>query len=278
MADLPEWPGEMGRTWARHHAATDRQLAEVGAALIDRLAPRPGERLLELGCGAGGFALSLAAAVGPAGRVTGIDVSPDLVAVARERAAGTCTVEIHLADAAHRPMTPGAHDALVSRHGCMFFEDPAAAFANLRRGLVPGGRVALSAFASPADNPWASVPADAAAGVLGPADPPAPGVPGPFAWAEPRVFETALAEAGFRDITHETRAVGFTLALGDDPDPVQRAVAMVLTIGPVARRARLAGDGAADRLRPVLRDALAPYLAEGAVRLPARIRLISARA
>jgi len=278
MPDLIEWPGDMGRIWACHHAATDRQLAEVGAALIDHLAPRRGERLIELGCGAGSFALSLAEAVGPTGRVTGIDISPDLVAVARARTAEMPGVEILEADAAHHPLTPGAHDALVSRHGCMFFEDPAAAFANLRRGLVPGGRVALSAFAPLADNPWATVPAEAADPVLGPADPPVPGVPGPFAWAEPRVFETALADAGFRDIAHETRAVGFTLALGDDPDPVERAVEMVLTIGPVARRARLAGDGAADRLRPVLRAALAPYLADGAVRLPARIRLISARA
>lgn len=278
MAEEPGWPGEMGRIWAGVADAMDRQLAGVGEALLSRLAPCPGERVIDLGCGGGATVLGVAEAVGPGGRVTGLDVSPDLAALARARTAHLPQVEILETDAARHPLPPGSHDALVSRHGCMFFEDPAAAFAALRRALRAEGRIALSAFAAPGENEWARIPGEAAARVLGPAEPPAPGTPGPFAWAEPETFRAPLAAAGFRDIAWEARDVSFPLGAGDDPDPVERACDLVLTLGVVARRAREAGGDAKERLRPALRDALAPHVRDGWVRLGARIWLVTARA
>jgi hypothetical protein len=158
----------------------------------------------------------------------------------------------------------------------MFFDDPVAAFANLRRGLRPGARVAMSAFGPLAQNPWATVPAAAVARALGPAAPAPADGPGPFAWAEPETFRAVLAAAGFREIAWDGRDVSFALGAGDDPDPVARACAMALRIGVVARR--LSAEDAPARARAVaaLSEAFAPHVRDGWVRLPARIWLVAA--
>ena len=160
----------------------------------------------------------------------------------------------------------------------MFFDDPPAAFANIRRALVPGARVAMSAFTGLAENPWAAVPLRAAERALGPAPAMERGSPGPFAWAEPEVFETALKGAGFRSIAWEAQTVGFTLGAGDHPDPVERACDIVLSIGMVARRVMTEGGDASERVRPLLREELSPHVRDGWVRLGAKIWLVTATA
>jgi SAM-dependent methyltransferase len=210
--------------------------------------------------------------------VTGVDISPDLVAHAQQRATSFPQVTIIEADAAQHAFEPTAHDALFSRHGYMFFADGSAAFRNIRRGLRRGARVALSAFAPLAENPWATVPLAAAESVLGPAPAEARAPPGPFAWAEPSVFRTALGDAGFRAIAWEGSTVSFTIGAGNHPDPVERACAMVLGIGMVARRVMTEGKSAEERVRPALKAALASHVRDGWVRLPARIWLVTASA
>jgi hypothetical protein len=197
---------------------------------------------------------------------------------ARQRANLLPQATIIEADAAEHAFEPAAHDALFSRHGCMFFTDASAAFANIRRGLRPDARVAMSAFAPLAENPWATVPLAAAEKVLGPAPAEAQAPPGPFAWADPSVFKTALDDAGFGAVAWEGRTVEFTIGAGDLPDPVERACSMVLSIGMVARRIMVEGDDAERRVRPALEAALAPHVRDGWVRLPARIWLVTARA
>jgi SAM-dependent methyltransferase len=276
MATDPVWQGEMGRSWARMQEATDRQFAEVGRAVVGLLDAKAGERILDLGCGAGSTTLAIAEAVGPSGRVTGVDISPDLVALAQQRTRTLASVTIVEADAARHGFEPASHDALFSRHGCMFFADATAAFANIRRGLKPRARVAMSAFAPLAENPWATVPLSIVESVLGPAPASNSPPPGPFSWANPSVFETALAAAGFGSIAWEARTVAFTLGAGDHPDPVERACDMVLTIGMVARRVISEGKAAEIAVRPALREALAPHVKDGWVRLDAKIWLITA--
>ncbi|GMG81899.1 methyltransferase domain-containing protein [Paralimibaculum aggregatum] len=277
MADMNDWEGRLGRAWAELNAATDRQLAEVAEILAARLEPHPGERVLDLGCGAGTTSAGLAAAVAPGGMVTGLDISPDLLALARQRHAGVPGLAFVEADAARHAFPPAGFDALHSRMGCMFFDDPAAAFANIRTGLIPGARIAMAAFADPADNPWATVPIEAAAPLLEPT-PPAPGVPGPFAWSDPAVFQAALAAAGFREIAHEPREVRFAIGVDGPGSPVDRAIALMTRIGVLARRLAVAPEGTEARLRPLLEAALAPHVDGDWVRLPARFWLITARA
>ncbi len=179
MAEEEFWAGEMGRTWAGRAEALDRQLAPAGEAGLAALATRPGEHVLDLGCGAGASTAEIAGAVGPEGRVVGVDISADLLAIARARRENA-GVEFIEGDAARLPLGEAVFDAMFSRFGCMFFGDPPAAYAHLRTSLKPGARVVLVAWREIAMNPWAAVPVAVGAETLGPAEPPAPGaLPGP---------------------------------------------------------------------------------------------------
>lgn len=277
MSEAAQWAGQMGREWARHAEALDRQLAPVGEIALAALAPRPGEHVLDLGCGSGATTAALCAAVGPSGLVTGVDVSPDQVAAAQARP-GNARARLLVADAETHPFEPGGFDALFSRFGGLFFADPPAAYANLHRALKPGGRAVLTAWCPLPGNPWAALPAAAGAEVLGPADPPAPGAPGPFAWAAPGVFRPILEGAGFGDIAWREAPVTMRIGESQPGDPVARAVAMMMRIGPLARRLKGLPEATRQQVAARLAPALAPHVSEGWVRLPGLIWVITARA
>ncbi|MCL5776570.1 methyltransferase domain-containing protein [Limibaculum sp. FT325] len=275
MAEAEEWAGRMGLEWARHVQALDRQLAPAGALAVAALDPKPGERVIDLGCGAGAMAQAIAAAVVPGGSVTAVDISPDLLDIARARAGMGC-VRFHEGDAARLDLGE-PHDALFSRFGCMFFDDPTAAFTRLRRALKPGARAVLTVWAEMARNPWARIPAEAGQRVLGPAEAKPAYSPGPFAWAEPAYPRAILEAAGFRDIGFDEYAIELVIGDGTDPDPVERGIALVLRIGPLARRLRAADHDTRARVAAELRTALAPHVRDGWLRMEGVIRIIRAR-
>jgi SAM-dependent methyltransferase len=277
MAEAYEWAGRMGQEWARRVEEMDRQLAPAGVVGLEALAPRPGECILDLGCGAGATTALISAAVGPDGAVTAIDISPDLLAVARARP-GNQRAEFLEGDAQGWAFDPGAYDALFSRFGCMFFADPPAAYANLRQALRPDARAVLMVWNDLASNPWAALPARVASEVLGPTDPPAPGAPGPFAWADPTVFGPILKEAGFSGL--EWREAPILLQVGEtgEADPVTRAVAMLTRIGPAARRLKGQPEDVREALAERLAPALEPYVEDGWVRMPGLVWVVRARA
>jgi SAM-dependent methyltransferase len=273
-----DWAGEMGRSWAERVEAMERQLAPVAEIGIAALDPRPGERIIDLACGGGATTRAIAEAVGAGGHALGVDISPDLVPVARQKGAGLGQMEIVLADAAAYDFGGAPYDALFSRFGTMFFPDPPAALGHLRRALKPGGRAVFVVYTPPAENPWAAVPAAAATELLGPAAPQPPGTPGPFGWAETSVFEPILAAAGWRDVAWSEHDLELEIGAGDHPDPVERALALVTRLGTVARRLKDAPEGSEERLRPILARHLGAHVRDGWVRLGARIRVIRARA
>jgi SAM-dependent methyltransferase len=279
MATREEWIGTVGQEWARRGAALERLLGPAGAAGLAVLAARPGERVLDLGCGGGTTTAALADAVGREGRVTGVDVSPDLMGVARARLAGRPNVELIEADAERHAFAPGGHDALFSRFGAMFFDNPPAAFANLRRALAPGGRAVFVAWREVARNQWAAVPMTFVQEGLGGTV--AAAGPGPFAWADPAVFRPLLEGAGFSEVRERTHEFMAEIGDGDDPDPVERAILFMTRIGPLARRLREAPDSARREATEFLRKRLARHAKDGGtgdVRLLASAWIIEARA
>jgi len=167
------WNSPAGEKWVRNQAEMDMTLAPLTEMLLARAAPAPGQRVLDVGCGTGTTVLQLAGAVGPGGHVQGLDVSEPMLALARQRvaAAGAGNVDLVLDDAQTFAFDAGSRDLVFSRFGVMFFADPPAAFANLRRALVPGGRLVFVCWADLADNPWFKVPRDAAIARLGPVPP-----------------------------------------------------------------------------------------------------------
>ncbi len=281
MTEAFEWAGQMGQEWARRVEALDRQLAPAGEVGRAARAPRPGECIRDLGCGGGATTARIVEAVGPKGAVTGIDISPDLLAVARARPGNEGAAFLE-GDAQGWDFEAEAYDALFSRFGCMFFADPPAAYANLRRALKPGARAVLTVWRDLSANPWAALPAAVAAEVLGPAEDQflhaVPGAPGPFAWADPMIFQPILEGARFTAL--EWHEAPITLQVGEaiEAGPVERAVAMLTRIGPAARRLKGRSEedraAVAERLAPVLE----PFVSDGWVRMPGLIWVIRARA
>lgn len=269
-----DWQGRVGDAWAQEWRRTDRSLADLSRhldAAILALAPETG-RALDIGAGAGATSLALAGA-GPGLHVHGVDLSADLVAVARTRAAaaGLDNLDFAVADASVLPRGP-LHDLAVSRHGVMFFPDPALAFAALHRAAVPGAPLVFSCFRPAHDNGWAVALAEA---VGQPVSPPGT-APGPFAFADPGHVTAILSGAGWRNAA--VQPVDFTYVAGGGPDPVEDALAFFRRIGPVARLlADAPASGLADLLDR-LRAMLASRCRNGTVAFPAAAWLWSAQA
>ncbi|MFI8952114.1 class I SAM-dependent methyltransferase [Streptomyces sp. NPDC053750] len=138
------WNGPVGQHWATHQARYDAMLAGVNDALFDAAAVAPGDRVLDVGCGAGATT-RIAARLAAPGQAVGVDISAPLLERARAGTAaeGITNAAYECADAQVHPFPAGGYDVVVSRGGVMFFADHAAAFGNLARALRPGGRLAF---------------------------------------------------------------------------------------------------------------------------------------
>jgi SAM-dependent methyltransferase len=271
MTSGTEWQGRVGLTWADEWQRTERAMASIGDVLdaaIARAAPAMG-RALDIGCGVGSTALALARAA-PSLKVVGVDLSAALVRVAQARA-GASTLTFEIGDAIGLAERLAPVDLLASRHGVMFFDDPANAFARLRVAARPGAPLVFSCFRKRQENEWARV-LDAAAGVV----PPEMRGPGPFSLADRAATTALLSRAGWSDVTGAAHDVPYVL--GDGSEPVEEALAFARRIGPAARV--IAEAGAADRARieDRLRTAFASRVTDGRVSLSASVWIWTARA
>lgn len=238
-------------SWASLQQDIDRQFAPLSAKVLEALAPMPGERILDVGCGSGDTSLAIARRVGASGAVTGLDISGTLLAVARRRAAEQgVAAEFIEADAQSYAFAGAAYDALFSRFGVMFFADPVAAFRNLRGALKPGGRLAFVCWRPAKENPMFSGPYKAAADLFTPpSEPVDPHAPGPFAFADDQRLRGILTEAGFGDVGIDPfdQKIG-----GNSPE---EALNLALHVGPLARMLREqphARQQAIERVRTLL--------------------------
>lgn len=275
MTSQPEyWNDAAGRAWVAGQALLDAQLAPFGALAMEAARVAPGDRVLDVGCGCGATTLELADRVGPAGHVVGIDVSAPMLARARERV-HRANAELRLGDATTLPLEPAAFDVLYSRFGVMFFEQPVAAFAHLKTALVTGGRVALVAWQAMDKNAWVTVPAAAVADLV--TLPPLGdgGEPGPFAWADRERARDILAAAGYRGVDVAGRELD---VLVGGSVPLEQAVAFTIDFGPLRRVLEEAPEGVRRTAARRITDALARHQSGGAVRLPAAVWIVTARA
>jgi SAM-dependent methyltransferase len=271
------WNGEEGAKWAASNERLDRMLEPIGRHIVARAAPRPGETVIDVGCGGGATIVELARHVGTGGQVTGIDVSAPLLTIARERARqATAAVEVVQADAETHPLPEGRFDLAFSRFGIMFFADPAAAFANLRRGLKPSGRLAFVCWRPVAINPWMTVPRDVVTRYVVPPPRPAdPFAPGPFAFADPMRIRDVLARSGFG--AFQIEAFDTRVAVGGGT--LEGAVVSTTRDGPLAGLIATLDDLQRRRLEEDLRAAYRPFvLADGRIELPAACWVVTGRA
>src|ERR1700730_2284296 len=135
------WNGPNGQRWTDRQASQDVLLAEVAQLLIDRIAPKAGDRIVDIGCGCGATSIALPGRVAPDGFVLGVDISAPMLARARQLAPKGSLLDFVQADGTVHPFEPQTFDLAVSRFGVMFFAEPVVSFANLRKALRPTGRV-----------------------------------------------------------------------------------------------------------------------------------------
>jgi SAM-dependent methyltransferase len=270
------WTETAGPKWVRYEALLDRQLGPLGVAVMDRAGIAAGERVVDVGCGCGDSSVTLGRRVGAGGAVLGIDISPPMLERARQRASDQPHVRFALADAQTHAFERGTFDVVFSRFGVMFFADPTAAFANLRTALRPGGRLAFACWQSLPQNEWIAVPLMAAAQHITLPAPPAPGAPGPFAFADASRVRSILEGAGFSEVACEADARTLVVGGGGSLDD---AVDFLLDgIGPASAALREAGPEARPKVAAAVRDALAPHLTGEGVRMAAAAWIVTARA
>jgi ubiquinone/menaquinone biosynthesis C-methylase UbiE len=191
--------------WKAKSAAMGR---DVTSALVEYAQPRQGMNILDLASGTGEPAISLASLVGPAGHVTALDLSADLLKIAEQRAQerGLKNLSVHEADANQLPFPDESFDLVTSRFGVMFFKDEA--LSECRRVLKSGARACFLAWGPPEQPYWGStmgvVTRHLGKSLLQPKG------PDPFKYGQPGSLSQVLKKAGFREIHEETKTVPWT--------------------------------------------------------------------
>lgn len=268
------WNGESGERWVATADRRDAVLAPIGDALLQSAAITPGERVLDIGCGCGATTIAAARAAGQTGHVVGLDLSAPMLALAASRAEQSPTTTFLHADAQTVDLVE-RFDVAISRFGTMFFDHPAAAFANIARQLAPRGRLAMATWQPLDANEWLVVPGAALLSYAPlPSEASAAAGPGMFAQSDPAIIEAVLRAAGFVDINSTARTI--PLCLGAT---IEAAIEHLTDSGP--GRTALEAVRAEDRGDAIdaVRDALRPHDDPGrGVVLDAGILLTSARA
>lgn len=267
-----EWNNATGRRWRERHEAVDRQIAPFGRRAMDRAEIRVGQHILDVGSGCGETTLELARRVGASGFVTAVDISRLLIDEARQLAeqAGVANVRFEAADAQTFPFPPQSIDLVFSRFGIMFFDDPEAAFTNLRKALRPAGRLSFVCWPAAQENLFMTIPIAAANrhGTL--PEPGDPDAPGALAFADPERVRSILSHAGFSDITTDRvieKVGGGTL---------DETAWMLMELGPLSRIAEEIDEKTRAEILADIRDALAGFESAGRIWLDATAWLVTA--
>jgi SAM-dependent methyltransferase len=256
---LEAWDGVLFDRFVKFREIVTEGLGAHGEAALAAHPPRPGDRVLDIGCGFGDTSLRIAELVDDPGSVLGVDVAPRFIETAEVEAeqAGTENVSFAVRDVQVTEFED-RFDYAFARFGTMFFANPVAAMRNVRKALVPGGRLCMVVWRRKLDNDWlhrAEKVVEEFVQEPEETDEPTCG-PGPFSMANADTTSDILLTAGFTEV--ELRRCDIPILIGRDLD---HAVEFVTAIGPAGEVIRLAGDEA-EKIRPQIEAALREALAE----------------
>ncbi len=258
------WSELKGDLWVRFQPRLDTTLAPFGERTLEALDPRPGSKILDIGCGTGATTLALAARLGPAGKILAVDLSRPMLrsAVARTDHIAEPTVTFVEADAQVHDFGQNEFDGAYSRFGVMFFDRPVAAFENIFRALRSGGRLAFACWAARTDNPWVLVPAAAARRFLDLPPPPPDDAPGQFSMQNGDRILGILRGAGWTNVGLERFDI--EQSIGADPADAAR---FACRMGPLSEPFERADHDTRRNVTEAICDALEPYVGPDGVRL-----------
>lgn len=271
------WSGPLFDRFVKYRPLVAEGLGAHGEAAMAAHPPRPGDRVVDLGCGFGDTTQRLAGLVGPEGEALGLDVSEPFVERARREAEGVENVRFACADVQAAELERG-FDYAFSRMGLMFFANPVQAFRNVHSALAPGGRLCAVVWRRKLDNEWMHRAERVVEGYLDhpeESDEPTCG-PGPFSMANADTVSEQLQIAGFEQVSFQR--CDLPIKIGTD---LEHAVEFNMALGPAGEVLRMWEDRI-DEIRPKiaadLREALAEFDGPDGVIAPASTWIVSATA
>lgn len=269
------WNSASGQKWVRFEEELNIVFDTVNQELIRRARPKPGEHVLDIGCGTGSTSRAFARQIAPTGSITAIDISAQMLKHAETRSAETpVKFQYYLLDAQQDAIPAAApFDIATSRFGVMFFADPILAFKNIRRHLSKDGRLVFAAWAPLLGNPWFAIPRDAAISRLGPPESEEPNAPGPFGLQDICYTIEVLKQAGFTDVVGQT--VDLTLTY---PGPLQEVAGLASNIGPAARTLRQyhGNKEDVDAIWRIVLEGFRAFEKPSGIEIPARLNFFEA--
>ena len=252
-------------TWERRRADIEEVATPVREWMLRALGPRDGDTVLELAAGVGDTGFEAAAILGESGRLITSDFSPAMLDAARRRGAelGLDNVDYRVIDAERIELADDSVDGVLCRFGYMLMPDPAAAFAETRRVLRPGGRLALAVWGALERNPFFAIIAVSLVqrGHIEPPEPPP--APGPFSMASAQRTEGLLRSAGFVEVRTEEVPGRFVL-----PDVHEYLSVISDTAGPIALALRGLAEPDHAAVKADVEDSLRRFAADGGYELP----------
>lgn len=266
---------EAAGAWGTYRHVMQAAAEPVSQWMVDAIDPQPGHRVLELAAGPGDTGFLAAELIEPGGTLISSDLVEEMVDQARARAAelGVTNVEFRTIDAEWIDLPTADLDGVLARWGYMLLADPATALRETRRVLRPGGRLALAAWADPAQNPWASAPT-AELIAMEAIEPPDLDEPNMFAFRDPQRIVALLEETGFEEIVVEQVAIVYRYPSLDDwwDTMLDVSTSLARAVGALTPAQR-------DDLREAVDARLARYVDDdGAVALPGLTHVAAAGA
>ncbi|HVA73335.1 MAG TPA: methyltransferase domain-containing protein [Acidimicrobiales bacterium] len=272
-----EYWASRASSWMSLESHHEQVIGPAGRMAMDRLDPRPGQLLIDLGCGTGQTTVELARRVAPGGRAVGVDITAAFLERAREHSgdAGVDNVEFRHGDVQSSDVGRARFDGAFSRFGVMFYADPVAAFTNVHDALKPGAVMSFACWQAVTSNEWMLVPAMAAVSVLGTMpEMPGPDAPGPFSLSDADRTRKILESAGFHDIDISDHSD--QMSVPEDRIPPWSDSA--LRVGAVQRMLDGAGSETVEQVRAAIDEAMRSRLQDGEVAFSRSIFLVRAEA
>lgn len=269
------WNGTGGEKWLLFQEAMDESLRPFGHQALAFAAIRAGENVLDIGCGCGDTSIEIARRVGADGSVQGVDISAPILARAKSQAEILTVPNLSFehGDAQVCPLRPEYFDLVFSRFGIMFFDDPVAAFTNLRRAMKLGGRLVFICWQPIIDNEWVTISLDVVARHITLPPPPGPQDSGPMSFGKPERVNSVLSAAGFTDIAVSDFSSMFTIG-----NSIDQAVDFLTQMGPAS--GAIAKSDTSDRTKSEiaadLRNALSKFSHVEGVTLGAATWIVTA--
>ena len=258
------WNGCAGRGWVEAQESLDRLFEPFEDLLVEAVAERKAQRVLDIGCGTGSTTLAVARLLAESnGSAVGLDVAEPMIALAKRRAElASAPPRFICADAQTHAFEPASFDMVISRFGTMFFDDSVRAFANLRRAAAPNAALHTIVWRSPADNPFMTAAERAAAPFLPEIPKRRPDEPGQFAFADRDRVYSILEKSGWSEIDIRPLDVACTL-------PEHELEAYIARLGPLGRVLQQLDEQKRARIIEAVRAAFDPFVHGAEVRFTA---------